>query len=324
MPGEIPEQIFEALRDEELVIADLTGANPNVMYELGIRHVTGKCTLQVGETGRLPFDINTIRTVPFRRTPAGLIAARKKLNGLIGVSLANGCKSSIAARVMAFSATDRHDRLAPPDGEDRSAGAPTEPEPSAGSASDEGAAAIEATEEPVGLLDAAVELESSLPEMNTRMLTMTDLTEQIGRLAADYTEKLNRAQKPTQRLALVRAFGRELEPLAREYDQDSVEFDSRVKVVGLVVDTLIGHFASGDDVDGAEELYVALTTMGEAAKAAREDGLSGFYESLRGVENLSRDLRPVIRLLQAAVGRTIEDFSAVERWGQRAEASRVA
>jgi hypothetical protein len=30
--GEIPEQIFRQLRDCPVVIADLTGANPNVMY----------------------------------------------------------------------------------------------------------------------------------------------------------------------------------------------------------------------------------------------------------------------------------------------------
>jgi hypothetical protein len=37
-PGEITEQIFRRLRDDDVVIADLTGANPNVMYELGLRH----------------------------------------------------------------------------------------------------------------------------------------------------------------------------------------------------------------------------------------------------------------------------------------------
>jgi hypothetical protein len=37
-PGEITEQIYRHLRDAHLVIADLTGANPNVMYELGLRH----------------------------------------------------------------------------------------------------------------------------------------------------------------------------------------------------------------------------------------------------------------------------------------------
>src|SRR3954466_6599644 len=36
--GELTEQIFRRLRDDDIVIADLTGANANVMYELGLRH----------------------------------------------------------------------------------------------------------------------------------------------------------------------------------------------------------------------------------------------------------------------------------------------
>ena len=39
------------------MIADLTQANPNVMYELGLRHTQKKLTIQIGEAGRLPFDV---------------------------------------------------------------------------------------------------------------------------------------------------------------------------------------------------------------------------------------------------------------------------
>lgn len=78
--GEIPDQIFTYLRDADVVIADLSHANPNVMYELGLRHsLLGKVTIQVGEYETLPFDVTTIRTIQFLRTPAGLISARDEL-----------------------------------------------------------------------------------------------------------------------------------------------------------------------------------------------------------------------------------------------------
>ncbi len=51
--GEITEQIFRRLRDDDVVIADLTGANANVMYELGLRHTRDKLTVQIGEGGYL-------------------------------------------------------------------------------------------------------------------------------------------------------------------------------------------------------------------------------------------------------------------------------
>lgn len=40
--GMIHEEIVSSIRDADLVIADLSGANPNVCYELGIAHALGK------------------------------------------------------------------------------------------------------------------------------------------------------------------------------------------------------------------------------------------------------------------------------------------
>jgi hypothetical protein len=97
--GEIPEQVFRHLRDAYLVIADLTGANPNVLYELGMRHTTGKLTIQIGERGRLPFDVSIIRTILFKRTPAGLVEARRRLSAMIGAGIEHGGDPVTATRV---------------------------------------------------------------------------------------------------------------------------------------------------------------------------------------------------------------------------------
>ena len=86
-PGEITEQVFALLRDVDVVIADLTGGNANVMYELGLRHTRDMITLQIGEYERLPFDVNTIRTIQFRRTEAGLMDARESLVEALHASL---------------------------------------------------------------------------------------------------------------------------------------------------------------------------------------------------------------------------------------------
>ena len=87
--GEIPDQIFEYLRDADIVIADLSHANPNVMYELGLRHSRPGITIQVGEYGLLPFDV-TIRTIQFNRTTAGLIGARDDLIVALRTALTDG------------------------------------------------------------------------------------------------------------------------------------------------------------------------------------------------------------------------------------------
>lgn len=97
--GEIPEQIFRQLRDCAVVIADLTGANPNVMYELGLRHTTGRVTIQIGERGRLPFDVAAIRTIMFKRTEAGLVQARKDLSKALAANLDTGGDPVTATRI---------------------------------------------------------------------------------------------------------------------------------------------------------------------------------------------------------------------------------
>lgn len=62
--GSLSVQIRSLLRRSDLVIADLTGANANVFYELGFRHATDKPCLQLIEEGeQIPFDVADIRTI---------------------------------------------------------------------------------------------------------------------------------------------------------------------------------------------------------------------------------------------------------------------
>ena len=62
--GSLSVQIRALLRQSDLVIADLTGANANVFYELGFRHATDKPCLQLIEEGEhIPFDVADIRTI---------------------------------------------------------------------------------------------------------------------------------------------------------------------------------------------------------------------------------------------------------------------
>jgi hypothetical protein len=65
-PGDILAQLRVHLSGARAVVADLTGLNPNVMYELAIRHNEGLPVVQIAEEGTvLPFNIKHMRTIYF-------------------------------------------------------------------------------------------------------------------------------------------------------------------------------------------------------------------------------------------------------------------
>ena len=63
-PGIITSQVIQRVVEEPLVIADLTERNPNVFYELAIRHAVGKPFIQIIKEGEnIPFDVAATRTI---------------------------------------------------------------------------------------------------------------------------------------------------------------------------------------------------------------------------------------------------------------------
>jgi nucleoside 2-deoxyribosyltransferase len=51
-PGRITTQVLRELIESDVVIADLTGTNPNVMYEVGIRQAMMKPLVLMAEKGQ--------------------------------------------------------------------------------------------------------------------------------------------------------------------------------------------------------------------------------------------------------------------------------
>jgi hypothetical protein len=63
-PGIITTQVIEHIAKARLVVADLSFHNPNVFYELALRHATGKPTIHlVRLQDSIPFDIGEFRTI---------------------------------------------------------------------------------------------------------------------------------------------------------------------------------------------------------------------------------------------------------------------
>ena len=66
-PGSITEDILRLVQESALCIVDLTGHSPNVFYECGRRHETGRpCIQLVKESEAIPFNLAGIRTIKYQ------------------------------------------------------------------------------------------------------------------------------------------------------------------------------------------------------------------------------------------------------------------
>jgi hypothetical protein len=91
-PGIITSQVIQQIIDADLVIADLSGHNPNVFYELAIRHMIRKPLIHMINKGEnIPFDVVTQRTIPFDVHDLNSVdSAKSDLNKQINTILEKG------------------------------------------------------------------------------------------------------------------------------------------------------------------------------------------------------------------------------------------
>ena len=79
-PGSITKQIITEIYSAKLVVANLTNRNPNVMYELALRHSLGKPVIIIAEKGTpLPSDIVMERTIFYQNDARGVIELRESI-----------------------------------------------------------------------------------------------------------------------------------------------------------------------------------------------------------------------------------------------------
>lgn len=80
-PGLITGQVIEHIAQAALVIADLSFANPNVYYELALRHAARKPVVQLIRSGdKLPFDVGQYRTVEIDMTDIYVLVPKLDLH----------------------------------------------------------------------------------------------------------------------------------------------------------------------------------------------------------------------------------------------------
>jgi len=80
----IIETIWENINKAKFIIADLTGKNPNVFYELGVAHTVGKDVILLSQNiNDVPFDLRHLKVILYETTPRGVENLTKQLSATI-------------------------------------------------------------------------------------------------------------------------------------------------------------------------------------------------------------------------------------------------
>lgn len=75
-PGNILDQVWQGVRSSDVVVADISGSNPNVFYEIGLAHALGKEVILITQEDAAPFDIQAARREKYDRSDLGALTTK--------------------------------------------------------------------------------------------------------------------------------------------------------------------------------------------------------------------------------------------------------
>lgn len=76
--------IWSAIVASKILVADCTGRNPNVFYEIGLAHAIGKPVVLITQQSEdIPFDLRHRRYITYELTPRGMKAFEQALKKAI-------------------------------------------------------------------------------------------------------------------------------------------------------------------------------------------------------------------------------------------------
>ncbi|MGX9726858.1 MAG: hypothetical protein ACTFAK_05935 [Candidatus Electronema sp. VV] len=288
--GEIPEQIFRQIRDAHIVIADLTGANPNVMYELGLRHTTGKLTIQIGERDRLPFDVSSIRTIMFKRSEGGLVEARRSLVQALANGLQSGGDPVAATRVWFESQKEiKHD----------------------GSSKE---VADEENDEP-GFLEKLVDVEEGIATVNQTLQTATSIILEISGIFSK--EVVNaKDQTATVKLAIANRIADFLNEPANRLHITAIEYSKSLDRIEPGLKFLLNRLASDKNELAASGEFIRQMISFVDAASGSIDSVLEFKQTTDQTGNMARSMKQVNRRISTALQSFADSSQRVSNWRQ--------
>lgn len=259
--------IIEGIVLSELVVADLTGANPNVYYELGIAHALNKkVILLTQQIDDLPFDLRSYRVVSYSVHFAKMNQAKKELSELATEAFNNNLPFG-------------------------------NPVKDFGSISPQSVQNIQVTnavehndsEEELGLLDYRVKLEDGFEELGEI------ITEVGGKLTNEVTpeiiksgNKLDSGKYTTkQQRNIVRDLAIHLQQYGAFLKPNNQKYRILLKDIEDSLEYLLGGNVDIEDADAKQQLQEFIDVLSGVEKSAFE-GRQGFVSLIETMDSLPK------------------------------------
>jgi len=272
----IMHDVVQGISSADLVVADLTGANPNVYYELGIAHALGRPTiLLTQDLEEVPFDLRAYRVITysthFARVKEVTEALRKTARGARDGSIHFG------SPVSDFAATS-------PSTADIAV-------PSAALVELKAASTMATTNNgEVGLLDCVVDIQDGMTAINAVVVQMGQKFEALNPSILLAGTRLEGPAKhePTQARLAVRELAFAMDEYSRWLKQANLEYRQGLGRLTEGLDNLFAIDLTGFDIPREQlaQLYNVLDLLGGTVQGAVQmiEGLLSVVEGLPRIE----------------------------------------
>ena len=282
-PQNILKDVVQPIYDADIIIADLTGLNPNVMYELGLAHTFNKKTIIItqDDLNTLPFDLKQYRakdySTHFKKFAELVEFLKRMLEGAVdgSVSYSNPVKDFLAIEhIDAVDWFKEKTSIHLDEDDDK------------------------------GFLDYLAEIETDSEQLAKNIVEIGDDIDALGKGVSKSNEEINRVKKNggNGNASFIRKEAKkvsqhidEFSGKLRKHNTENMEVWDKIEVnsLGLIENPIAANDAN---IEGLRKYMGSLKTLQTSATQSRSS-VVGFKGSMNSVIGLERSLNQAIRFV---------------------------
>lgn len=302
--------VIDGISSSDLIVADLTGSNPNVYYEVGIAHALRKqVVLMAQDLDEVPFDLRSYRIVRYGVHFSDMARAREELSRLVSQAIAG--EVSFGSPVTDFQPeppsevplsrqADRREH-APDDVEGERGGDIAGGEANAG-----------------GFLDHLVDMEEGFEELKNLAERISTETQRIGTRTAEQTALMDRSTSAKVRRKLIRELALDLHRYGSTLAAVNTGYRTALDKTAASLEAVLSADARQSDAEALRNFIATMESTKGGADGAK-GSMASFRDTMQSVGNIERDFNRARNLSVRELGNLVENLELTVAMMSRAQ-----